>query len=133
MCGFSMMNSPRGATIANISWVSTRNLVGAPVNELNASPNHGCSPYALLSVCAPSALTPRKIGTPAVPDSIGMVSATRWSETPATNAPLPNREHPVTPTALALRMLPPDLAIPSMIRLTPQPQACNSPVVLFEP
>ncbi len=44
MCGLSMMNSPRGATMATISWVSTGSLFGLPVNEPNASPNQGCSP-----------------------------------------------------------------------------------------
>src|SRR5262245_50534597 len=77
MCGLSMMKRPRGATMATSSCVSKGALVGAPVNEVNASPNQGCSPYALLSDCAPSPGTPRQIGTPAVPDSIGMVSAMR--------------------------------------------------------
>ena len=44
MCGLSMMNSPRGATMATISCVSTGSLVGLPVKEPNASPSHGCSP-----------------------------------------------------------------------------------------
>jgi hypothetical protein len=35
------------------------------------------------------AATPRHSGTPPLPDSIGMVSATRWSNAPAANAPLP--------------------------------------------
>lgn len=50
MCGFSMMNRPRGATMATISWVSTGRLFGLLVKGLNASPNQGCSPYALLRV-----------------------------------------------------------------------------------
>ena len=39
-----MMNSPRGATMATISCVSTGSAVGLPVNEPNASPSQGCSP-----------------------------------------------------------------------------------------
>jgi hypothetical protein len=39
-----MMNSPRGATMATISCVSTGRPFGLPVKEPNASPNHGCSP-----------------------------------------------------------------------------------------
>ena len=39
-----MMNSPRGAIMATVSCVSTGSVVGLPVNELNASPSHGCSP-----------------------------------------------------------------------------------------
>jgi hypothetical protein len=72
-----MMNKPRGATMATTSSVSIGSVFGLFVNGPNASPNHGCSLKALLSVWAPSALTPRRIGTPAVPDSIGMVKAMR--------------------------------------------------------
>ncbi|RAO62415.1 hypothetical protein LUPAC06_00395 [Micromonospora saelicesensis] len=89
MCGLSMMNSPRGATMATISWVSTGSRFGLPVKEPNASPSQGCSPYALLRLCAPSPGMPRKMGTPALPDSIGMVRAMRWSNTPIAKAPLP--------------------------------------------
>lgn len=71
--------------------------------------------------------------TPALPDSIGMVRAMRWSNTPIANAPLPYREQPVTPIASALRILPSDCSMTSMIRLTPQPQAASSPVLLEEP
>jgi hypothetical protein len=76
---------------------------------------------------------PRKIGAPALPDSIGMVSWMRWSKAPITNAPLPNREQPVTPVASPRRMLPPDCSSTSMIRLTPQDQAISSPVGLVAP
>ncbi len=76
---------------------------------------------------------PRKIGAPALPDSIGMVSAMRWSKAPATKAPLPKREQPVTPVASALSRSPPDCSMTSMIRLTPQLQASSSPVLLEEP
>jgi hypothetical protein len=44
MCGFSMMNNPRGAIIATVSCVSTGSVFGLPVKALNASPSHGCSP-----------------------------------------------------------------------------------------
>jgi hypothetical protein len=72
-------------------------------------------------------------GTPPVPDSIGMVRAMRWSNTPTVKAPFPYREHPVTPIASARRMLPPDCSITSMIRLTPQAQAIRIPVLLEAP
>src|SRR5690606_12627948 len=65
----------------------------------------------------------RKAARPPLPDSTGMVSAMRWSKAPATKAPLPYREQPVTPVASALSTLPPDCAMTSMIRLTPQAQA----------
>ena len=55
------------------------------------------------------------------------------SVAPATIAPLPNREHPVTPIESAFRMFPPDCAITSMIRETPQPHACSRPVELLAP
>jgi hypothetical protein len=73
------------------------------------------------------------MGTPAVPDSIGMVRATRWSNTPTVKAPLPNREHPVTPTASALRTLPPDCSMTSISLLTPHDQAASRPVLLDAP
>jgi hypothetical protein len=128
-----MMNRPRGATMAAISWVSTGSRPGLPVKVPNASPSQGCSPYALLRLWAPSPGMPRKIGAPALPDSIGMVRAMRWSKAPMTKAPLPNREHPVTPVASARRMLPFDCSMTSMIRLTPQAQAMSSPVLLDAP
>ena len=73
------------------------------------------------------------MGAPALPDSIGMVSAMRWSNAPITKAPLPYREQPVTPIASALRMVPPDCSMTSMIRLTPQAQAASSRCVLVAP
>ncbi|GAB3848188.1 hypothetical protein GCM10027610_069400 [Dactylosporangium cerinum] len=76
---------------------------------------------------------PRKMGTPALPDSIGMVSAMRWSNAPTTNAPLPKREHPVTPIASALRIRPSDPATTSMMRLTPHAHAISRPVPLVAP
>ena len=74
---------------------------------------------------------PRKMGTPPLPDSIGMVSAMDWSNAPMAKAALPYREQPVTPVASALRTLPPDCWITSMSRLTPQ--ATSSPLVLVAP
>ncbi len=68
-----------------------------------------------------------------MPDSIGMVSAMRWSNAPATNAPLPKREQPVTPVASALRIELPDDSMTSMMRETPQPQATSRPVWLCAP
>nr|WP_017572801.1 hypothetical protein [Nocardiopsis halotolerans] len=68
-----------------------------------------------------------------MPDSIGMVRSTRWSKAPATKAPLPNREHPVTPVTSARRTPPSDCSMTSMMRLTPQDQAMSSPVPLEEP
>ena len=74
----------------------------------------------------------RKIGEPALPDSIGR-SAIRWSKAPIAKAALPYREQPVTPVASARRMLPPDCSMTSMSRLTPQAQATTSPVLFDEP
>ncbi len=117
-----------------ISWVSTGRLFGLEVYELNASPSQGCSPYALLNDWAPlSPLTPRRIGAPPVPDSTGMVSAIRWSNAPATKAPLPYREQPVTPSESPFSTPAPDCWTTSMIRLTPHDQAISSPVELVLP
>jgi hypothetical protein len=76
---------------------------------------------------------PRKIGAPALPDSIGMVSAIRWSNAPAASAPLPYREQPVTPIASARSTVPPDCSTTSMIRLAPHAHAANRPVLLVPP
>ena len=67
-------------------------------------------------------------GTPAMPDSKGMVSATRSSKAPAMNAPLPEREQPCTPMALGLINCTSDCSSTSMMRLTPHAQAASMPV-----
>ncbi len=76
--------------MATVWCVSIGRFAGLPVYDPKASPSHGCSPYALLNGWAPdSPGMPRKIGEPALPDSIGMVRAMRWSNAPVTKAPLP--------------------------------------------
>jgi hypothetical protein len=88
--------------------------------------NQSFSPVISLSVCTfmPAAFCESESRQGAVqpdPDSRGMVRTMRSSKAPATSAPLPSREQPVTPRCFASIL---DVAAfcssTSMIRLTPQ-------------
>src|SRR5580704_16514134 len=107
-----------------------------PENWLNVDENHAFSPMISLRGCpsklvvispagsaALNASVIRQDAEPPPPDSCGIVRTMRSSNAPATSAPLPLREQPVTPTRVGSICALGFASRKSMKRLIPQAQA----------
>ncbi len=137
---FSTTSSPRGATNPISMWWSNGSTLTSSAVLMKLGVNHP-SP---LTICVESStlvpfffmsLTMRQHPGPPDPPSCGSTSAMRSSNAPDTSAPLPLREHPVTPSreTSILVLSAPRSSSASTTRLTPHAHAMRPPAECVDP